>query len=244
MLSAFFEIKMRFDAVFKDKFELDGRLLCAAGFVRRGARVCDIGTDHAYLPIFLCKAGIAVSALACDVNEGPCDRARKNVAANGCGGMIDVRQADGLAGAESFDPTDIVICGMGGELIFRIVRGSPLTKKSGVRLILQPMTKAAALRCALVSHGFEIVDEALVREDRIYQVIAAEYTGRTPSLSEAELLLGPVNLARRSPLLYELAKKHLDTEKAIRLNKKLHGVDHSREDGIVSVLEKIMEEKR
>ena len=217
---------------------LDPRLLCAAGFVRPGARLCDVGCDHAYLSVFLCKAGRAVRALACDVNEGPCERARKNVAANGCADRITVVRADGLAGAEGFDPTDIVICGMGGELIARIIFSSPLTRKKGVRLILQPMTKAPALRAALVSHGFDIADEALVRDGKkIYQVICAEYAGRTSVLSDAELLLGPVNLRQRPELFGEFLEKHISTEKKILTGKKLHGVPCEREEKLITELE-------
>ena len=226
----------------KNKFIINNRLLCAAGFVRPGARVCDVGTDHAYLPIFLCKAGIAQSALACDINEGPCERARENIRLHGCGDKIEVVRADGLEGAADYAPTDVVICGMGGELIAKIVFASPLTRGKGVRLILQPMTKAPALRDALVTHGFEIVDEALVRDDRIYQVICAEYTGKNVSLSDLELLLGPVNLKKRGELFDQFVRGHVRTQKKILVSKTLHGIRHDRESALIDQLEKLTED--
>ncbi len=228
----------------KTKNILDPRLLCAAGFVRRGARVCDVGCDHAYLPIFLCKSGRAEAALASDVNEGPCARARENVRANGCSDKVRVVCADGLCGADGFDPTDIVICGMGGELIARIVFSSPLTRRDGVRLILQPMTKAPALRDALAGQGFEIADEALVRDGRIYQVIVAEYSGRRHSLSDLELLLGPVILKKRPELFGEFVEKHIRTEKKILSGKKLHGVPCEREEKLISALRTLTEDEK
>lgn len=224
----------------REKPIINERLLCAAGYVRQDARVCDVGTDHAYLPIFLCKAGIAERALACDVNEGPCERARKNVALNGCSDRIAVVRSDGLAAADGFDPTDIVICGMGGELIFRIVSESPLTRKSGVRLILQPMTKAPALRIALCAHGYRITDESVVRDDgKLYQVIVAEYSGQRSDISDLEALLGPVNMRDRKPIFREFVASHLKKQKAIRMSKLLHGVDHEREDELIALLERV-----
>ena len=226
----------------KKKPILDPRLLCAAGFVRQGARVCDVGCDHAYLPIFLCKSGRAEKALACDINEGPCRRAEENIKLNGCAGLITVLRTDGLCGAEDFDPTDVVICGMGGELIAKIIFASPITRKKGVRLILQPMTKAPALRDALTARGFSIVDEALVRDGRIYQVIAAEFTGRRSSLSDVELLLGPVILEKRPELFREFVEKHIAEQKKILLAKKLNGIPCEREEKLISTLEALKEE--
>ena len=227
--------------VFRNKTILNARLLCAAGFVRRGAALCDVGCDHAYLPIFLCKAGIVSRAMACDINEGPCERARENIRQNGCSGMIEVVRADGLSCAEDFAPTDVVICGMGGELIAKIIFASVITRKKGVRLILQPMTKAPALRLALVSHGFEIVDEALAEEDRIYQIIVAEYTGKSSSLSETEALVGPVVLRKQPELFGKFIEKQIKTQKQIMLAKRLHRVPYAREERLVSLLTELIE---
>ena len=234
-MSAFFRVIRM-----KENFVINKRLLCAAQFVRRGARVCDVGTDHAYLPIFLCKAGIAERALASDINEGPCRRAEENVRLHGCGDKIEVVCADGLSAAQEFSPTDIVICGMGGELIRDIVFASDIARDPNVRLIMQPMTKAPALRDALVSRGFSIVGEAVVRDDKLYQIIVAEYTGKRRSLTETELLLGPVNIEKRGEYFDEFVEDHIAKQKKILLNKKLHGIPCAAEEKLIAALEEIL----
>ena len=216
------------------------RLTAAASMVRRGARLCDVGTDHAYLPIFLYKAGRIERALASDINEGPCERARANVALHGCGDGIEVVCAAGLDAAADFAPTDVVIAGMGGEMIRDIINDSPLTRETGVRLILQPMTKAPALRDALTSQGFTIVDEALAHEDRIYQIICVEFTGRVTRHTDVELLLGPVNIARGGEVFREFAAQNLARQKKIIEAKRLGGMSAVRETALAAAIREVL----
>ena len=133
-----------------DKYKIaDLRLAAAVSFGRKGKRVADIGTDHASLPIFLVGNGISDSALACDINIGPLNAAKKNIDAAGLSNKIDTKLTDGLKGIEDFKPEDIYILGMGGELIWRIINDSELARVDGIRLILQPMTHAHDLRRGL-----------------------------------------------------------------------------------------------
>lgn len=218
---------------------ITNRLAAAAGFVRRGARVCDVGTDHAYLPIFLCKSGIAEKALATDINQGPCDRAAANVALHKCNDKIEIKRADGLELAADFDPTDIIICGMGGELIRDIILRSELTRNTGVRLILQPMTKAPALRCALTANGFSIVGEALAKDDRIYQIICAEYTAKKSKLTDTELLLGPINMRDKSVHFSEFVDFNIEVGMRVLEQKSTHDIPCEKEIALVAELKKI-----
>lgn len=229
--------------MFKGDKNITNRLAAAAGFVRRGSRVCDVGTDHAYLPIFLCKAGIADRALATDINRGPCERAAENVRLHKCSDKIEVRQADGLDLAADFDPTDIIVCGMGGELIRDIILRSQLTRNSNVRLILQPMTKATALRKALYANGFTIVGEALAKDDRIYQVICAEYTGQKAAISDTEALLGPVNIKERSELFYEFVDFNIAVGERVVKEKRLHNIPCEKEEAVLCELKRIGRDK-
>ena len=229
--------------MFKGDKNITNRLAAAAGFVRRGSRVCDVGTDHAYLPIFLCKAGIADRALATDINRGPCERAAENVRLHNCSDKIEVRQADGLDLAADFDPTDIIVCGMGGELIRDIILRSCLTKKSGVRLILQPMTKATALRKALYANGFTIVGESLAKDDRIYQIICAEYTGEKSAISDTQALLGPVNINNKGALFYEFVDLNIAIGSRVVEQKRSHNIPCEKEEAVLSELERIAREK-
>ncbi len=203
-----------------DKYKIvDLRLAVAASFGRPGKRVADIGTDHASLPIFLVGNAITDSALACDINIGPINAAKKNIAAAGLSDKIKTKLTDGLEGIADFEPEDIYILGMGGELIWRIIENSELPRREGVRLILQPMTHAHDLRQGLYSNGFNIVDETLTRDrDRVYQIIVAEYDGVVRSASQAELWLGKLNIAKGGIELVDLAKLY-----ASALDKKIKG---------------------
>ncbi len=203
-----------------DKYKIaDLRLAAAASFGRKGKRVADIGTDHASLPIFLVGNGISNIALACDINIGPLNAAKKNIDAAGLSDKIDTKLTDGLEGIADFQPEDIYILGMGGELIWRIINDSDLPRNAGVRLILQPMTHTHDLRRGLYENGFNIVDETLVRDrDRIYQIIVAEYDGIKRSVSEPELWLGSMNIAKGGAELAELASLY-----ASGLEKKIRG---------------------
>ena len=101
--------------------EMTPRLLCAASMVRKGAVVADVGTDHAYLPVYLVLAGIAERAVASDINAGPLSRAEANIRKFSLSSQINTRLTPGLTGIEEFAPTDILISGMGGELIDSIL---------------------------------------------------------------------------------------------------------------------------
>lgn len=180
---------------------LDGRLQVAAEYVRNGGVVADIGTDHALLPISLLLSSRCRAAIVSDINRGPLDRAEANAEKYGVTDRISAFLADGLKTLplEEHGVTDIVICGMGGELISSIIAASDYTKKSGVRLILQPMTRSADLRRYLAETGYDIIDETLVGSgSKIYECIAAEFDGRTRVISPAEAELGSVNIERGS----------------------------------------------
>ncbi len=185
---------------------LDARLRAAASLVRQGAFFADIGTDHAYLPLFLVENGRVDRALAADINEGPVAAARTHIAKMGLSDKIEVRRADGLFGMESLELTDIAICGMGGELIRDILAAAPFVKNPAIRLILQPMSRAEVLRRYLAAEGFAVREEHRTRDgDKIYTCMAAEYTGTPYALSLLEATLGLLD--KSDPLLLADAEK-------------------------------------
>lgn len=155
--------------------ELSNRLMSAVGFVR-GGFLADVGTDHAHLPVYLYKLGKIRGAVAADINEGPLERARVNIAAYGAAEGIQTVLSDGLQKLEDYRPDDIVIFGMGGELIIRIIDDAKWVRNANIRLILQPMTKQEEVRTYLMENGFFIADEVLSEDDgKIYQTICAAY---------------------------------------------------------------------
>ena len=213
--------------------KLTPRLLTAVSYIRGGRLVADIGTDHAYLPIYLCEQrrltpvpvgnGETLCAIAADINKGPVERADEHIAAARLTKYVKTIQTDGLTGLDAYDPADIIIFGMGGELIASILAAAPWVNAPGKRLILQPMTHAEKLREYLLAAGFAIVGETLSREgDRIYQTICAEPAEGAPavSLTPAELAVGQASYRRTSPeqkaMYIALIDRTLRTETAAR----------------------------
>ena len=201
------------------KSVLSARLLSALPYLKKGGAVIDVGTDHAYLPIYLVGEGFSSRALACDINRGPIESAAHNIAAAGLARRIDTFCTDGLHGTEGFDPDNILIFGMGGELIIRILSEAPWVKDAGIGLVLQPMTRAHLLRRWLLENGFAIVGETITHEDRYYQTIAARYCGKSEEYTEEELLLGRLNIENNAPNLAGFIEHEIGVWEAIRRGK-------------------------
>lgn len=173
------------------------RLLSAAEFVRQGAYFADIGTDHAYLPIFLLKSGKIPRAVCADINQGPLDSARKNADAECLSDKMKFFLTDGAAALAGEGVTDYAICGMGGELIADIIDRAPHLKSHGIRLILQPMTKSAVLRRYLAENGFKTISESYSYDaGKYYLCICAEYSGGCSVISDFDAEFGELGKRR------------------------------------------------
>lgn len=159
-------------------FDLDNRLSLCASMVRKNHRVADIGTDHAYLPVWLCKNNIATSAIAADINPEPLKRGVQTIEKYCATSLVTPCLSDGLQQINPELVDDIIIAGMGGELIADIISKAPWIKNEKHHLILQPMTKADCLREYLYSNGFDIkYEEATIAENKLYTVMSVFYTG-------------------------------------------------------------------
>ena len=171
--------------------KLDERLACVASLVRPGSRLADIGTDHAYLPVWLVQQGICPFAIASDIGEGPLDSARRTVETAGLTRQIPCRLGNGLATVQPGEVEDIAIAGMGGETIAAILEAAPWVKDEAVRLILQPMTRAEDLRRWLLQNGFTVETERLIRDKHhLYPVMAARYTATQLPTDELPVYAG------------------------------------------------------
>ena len=160
-------------------FQLDPRLALCASFVPPGAKLADIGTDHGYLPVWLARTGVISRAVAADLRPGPLERARENVKKYRVENVVELRLSDGLRSVSPEETDFIVIAGMGGEVIVSILAAAPWLKETGVRLALQPMTRAEELRRYLAEQGFEILRERPVLSfGRPDTVLLTACTGR------------------------------------------------------------------
>ena len=165
-------------------------LAMAAALVPEGARLTDVGTDHAYLPAALLLAGRIPSAIAADLRPGPLARARKTAAAYGLEGKLSFRLCDGLSGIRPEETDAAAIAGMGGETIAAILAAAPWTREGDVPLILQPMSSMPDLRQWLGRNGYRIAEERLAREGEKLYTAWLIRAGEMPSMTAAERYAG------------------------------------------------------
>ena len=220
-------------------FKISKRLCTAASFVRDGAVVADIGTDHAYLPIYLVLSGKVNRAYASDINEGPIQRANENIQKHGLQDKIFTEVIPGLDGVEKAAPSDIVICGMGGELIVKILESSPYIRQENIRLILQPMTQVEKVR-EYLSKGFSTIVENIVFEDeKIYQILCLQYDGRLHEHTKTELELGKLNIENNSEEFKILLNSTIAKKQKRREGLAFGGYDTKEIDEEIKELEKL-----
>ena len=180
------------------------RLLAVADMVGDCKSLADIGTDHAYVPVYLVEKKRAESAIAMDINEGPLTRADENIKRFNLSDKIKTRLSDGLEKLCDNEVDTVVIAGMGGILINSIVESHKDRLTSVKRYILQPMTAIEETRKYLAENGFNIVDETLAKEDeKIYTVICAE-RGKMIIENEINLLIGKHLIKKQDKILPEL----------------------------------------
>lgn len=159
-----------------------------ADFVRQNARLADIGTDHAYLPLWLCLNGTCPSAVAADINPEPLARGQAAIKAFNAEKLVSAQLSDGLENIAENEADDFVLAGMGGELIANILDNCSYAKNSDKHFILQPMTKSEALIKYLFDNGFEILkQDCCIAGGKCYTVLLAHYCGKKHEYTETEL---------------------------------------------------------
>ncbi|MCM2378150.1 tRNA (adenine(22)-N(1))-methyltransferase [Pseudomonas marginalis] len=201
------------------------RLERVAANVPHGARLADIGSDHAYLPVALMRRGVIAAAVAGEVVATPFHAAQRTVRDNGLEQHITVRLADGLAAIEAADGiTAISVCGMGGETIRDILESGKAHLSGQERLVLQPNGGEQPLRQWLMDNGYSISSEELLRENRFYyEIIVAERAG--PVVYSAEqLYFGPLQMQARSPAFIAKWQRMLHQKQ-----KTLASLEHARQ---------------
>ena len=179
---------------------LSQRLERVAAHVPAGARLADIGSDHAYLPVALMRRGAIAAAVAGEVAATPFQAANRTVADNGLTQHITVRLADGLAAIEAGDDiTAVSLCGMGGETIRDILDSGRARLNGRERLILQPNGGEQPLRQWLMENGYQILHEELLRENRFYYEIIVAERAEAMTYTAEQLYFGPLQMQARSP---------------------------------------------
>lgn len=200
--------------IFVDEKHLSARLACVASLVPAGARVADIGSDHAYLPAALVLDGKIDFAIAGEVVKGPYENAVHEIKDHQLEGQVIPRLADGLAAIEPADKVDtITIAGMGGSLIASILEKGKNKLTEIKRLVLQPNVGESQLREWLMNNHYQIMTEKIIEEDNhIYEIIVAEPSVVPFRYSKYELDFGPFLLENKGPIFKKKWQEYLQRE--------------------------------
>ena len=205
--------------------QINQRLKKVSEYIK-GDYLADIGSDHAYLPIYAIENNLTARAIAGEVIRGPFDASLKNVRAHGLESVISVELGDGLTVLKTDNAiTSITICGMGGPLITKILRAGQEKLTNRPRLILQSNIQSQPIRVLLQQLNYTIVDEVLMTEKgHTYEIIVADYSPEIKNLSLLELKFGPILLSQKSELFYQKWERELTALEHIltQLNQTTH----------------------
>lgn len=195
--------------------ELSTRLAAIASFVPKGSHVIDVGTDHAYIPIFLIQTARALTCLATDINEGPLEKAQKNLAMHHIQN-VELMRTNGVEGIDPNKGDILMISGMGGYLIIDILKKGETLVRNMKRLILQPQQDVGEVRKYLHQIGFHIVDEAFVKDEgKYYTIIVAEPGSEENYEKEYEYLYGKCLIQKQSEVFKEWLMMKLEKQQGI-----------------------------
>ena len=222
--------------------ELSKRMQAVADLVTVGNRVADIGTDHAYIPIYLIEENISPSVIAMDINEGPLQIAESHIKENQLHNRIELRLSNGFEKLKPFEAETAVIAGMGGALVIRILDTYREVTNSLKEIILQPQSEIYKVREHLLKEGFVILDENMVCEDGKYypmMKVCISKENTCEMWNDAELEYGKFLLEKKHPVLLQFLKRELEIRKQI-----LDRLSEQTGDRILKRQEEVREEIR
>jgi len=198
--------------------ELSKRLQAVANMVTPGMRLADIGTDHAYIPIYLIEQNVIPEAIAMDINKGPLERAKEHIREYGLEKRIRTRLSDGLKELKTGEVDTMIAAGMGGALVIHILEDKKEVARSLKELILQPQSEIGKVRPYLMENGYQIIEENMVLEDGKYYPIMKVVPDREEhieSYAPEELEYGKCLLRDENPVLRQFLEREIQISEEI-----------------------------
>ncbi len=193
---------------------LGSRLLMAASFVDNGGTVCDVGCDHGKLSLYLVQTGKAQQVIATDINPQPLQKAVDLFSGSGLSHRAQFLLTDGLQAVEKTeDITHVVIAGLGGHTMARVIENAPFIKHQKTQLVLLPAQSGSVIRQYLFDNGFEIREEKTVAEKgKYYSCISAVYTGQVklPDIYDIYIGLSDKNTGEAAKGYFEMVLSQLE----------------------------------
>lgn len=203
--------------------KLSPRLQAVAGLIEPGLKIADIGTDHAYLPIYLVEQNIIPAAVAIDIHQGPYESALKQVRIQGLADKISVRLGDGFNPVTPGEVQGAVLAGMGSTTMVEILEKNPGLVAEFRQLVMQPMAGAAQIRNWLSKNKWLVNKEVLVEDEGFIYIVIGAIPGEQSITDWLSLELGPIILKEKPPLLKPYVEKKIQDYKNI-----LAGLEQAR----------------
>lgn len=213
--------------------ELSKRLQAVADLVTAHYKLADIGTDHAYIPIYLTQQKKITEAVALDVNEGPLQRAEEHIRENGLEAEIETRLSNGFQALQPGEVQSAVIAGMGGGLVIRILTEGTEVVRKLEECILQPQSEIEKVRAFLLEKGYEFLEEDMVCEDgKYYPMMKDKTTGSDTAVKcwdTVQLKYGKLLLEKQHPVLREYLEREIRIYQSILEGLKAKDSDRIRQ---------------
>jgi len=182
--------------------------------------ICDIGTDHAYIPIDLITRGVAARAIASDINKGPCKRAEENIAKHGLQEKIQVRLGGGFKTIDKSECTSAVMAGIGGHMMIDIFQESQIPK-SLEQIVIQPQNVPHKVRKYLYQNGYEIENEKIVADEKhFYTIMSIKFTGKIVEREKIEFFINEKLITNKDKNLALYLDKEIERIKRILIKVK------------------------
>lgn len=218
--------------------QLSDRLQAVASMVTENNRLADVGTDHAYIPIYLCQTGKIPSAVAMDVKKGPLLRAEQNITLYQLENHIQIRLSDGVQKLDAGEVDSVVIAGMGGTLVQKILEDGKKVLQTVKELVLQPQSDIDAVRRYLQENEYCITGEKIICEDGKYYPMmkvrppVAETAGKDTEVKcwdTVQLKYGKLLLEKQHPVLREYLEREIRIYQSILEGLKAKDSDRIRQ---------------
>lgn len=195
---------------------ISDRLKTIGEMVDNCESICDVGTDHAYLPIYLIQKGTCSKAIASDINKGPVEKAKMNIKREGLNDSIFCRLGGGLNTIKPFEVDGVVIAGMGGNLIRDIIEENMDVFKSLKFMILQPVQNPEVLRQYVYEAGYDVIDEDLCfDEDKYYEIIKIKHNNKPTKVDSIYYEISKKLIEKKHPLVEEYIKFKINKYRSI-----------------------------
>ena len=196
--------------------KLSKRMERLAEMVAGGGCLADVGTDHGYVPIYLCEKKRILSAVAMDIRRGPLERAEAHIREAGLEAYIETRLSDGLKALRAGEAHTVLIAGMGGPLTVRILSEGRDKLEGAGELVLQPQSEIRKVRQWLSENGYRIVREDTVLEDgKFYPMFRAVPGCPGEAYTEGDYRYGRQELQHSPEVWKEFLKKRLESRRGI-----------------------------